>query len=185
MIRGRAGAVSVVVDAVHSAPVVRVPGVWPATGRAAAAAAAVGPGRPVTRFRAVAARGRRRRGRRRLFLNARARRPSSVFFLVLDPPVLEPDLHLFLGQPQTVGDLDAPQPRQIHVVGELPLQFQQLVAGERRPDPLRAPGIRVALAVVPQGVRYRAGHPIWKQKKKKKRSSICLSVHNPYLSAQS
>lgn len=167
--------------AVHPAPVVGVPGVGvpgvrPATGRAAA----VGPGRPVTRFRAVAARGRRRcRRRRRLFATARPRAP--VFLLVLDPPVLEPNLHLFLGQPQTVGDLDAPQPRQVHVVGELALQFQQLVAGERRPDPLRAPGIRVALAVIPQGVRYRAGDPIWKIRKMC--SSICLPIPKsiPYL----
>lgn len=94
----------------------------------------------VTRFRAVATRlGGRYSGR-------------SVFLLVLHPSVLEPDFHLFLGQPQTVGDLDAPQPRQVHVAGELAFQFQQLIAGERRPDPLRTPGVRVALAVIPQRV---------------------------------
>lgn len=100
----------------------------------------------MTRLGAVAA-GRRGRG------GGRRTGGRSVLLLVLHPPVLEPDLHLFLGQPQAVGDLYAPQPRQVHVAGELAFQLQQLVTGERGPDPFRAPRVRVALAVLAQRVR--------------------------------
>lgn len=107
----------------------------------AAAVAAVRRGRLVTGPRTVAA-------------GAGRGRPGTVLLLVFHPPVLEPDLDLFLGQPQTVGDLDAPETRQVHVVGEFPFQFQQLVAGERRPDPFRASRIRVAaLRVVALALR--------------------------------
>lgn len=102
---------------------------------------------PVTGLGAVAA------GRRGRVGGRRTRGGRRVFLLVLDPSVLEPDLHLFLGQPQAVGDLYAPQPRQVHVAGELAFELQQLVTGERRPDPLRAPRVRVALAVLAQRVR--------------------------------
>lgn len=78
----------------------------------------------------------------------RGHRWRTVLLLVLDPSVLEPDLHLLLGQQQTVGDFDAPEPRQVHVVGELSFQFQQLVTGERGPDPLWASGVRVAAGTV-------------------------------------
>ena len=56
---------------------------------------------------------------------------------MFDAPVLEPDFDLFLGEAEVGGDLDAPQSRQVHIGAELPLQLQQLVAGERGPDPLR------------------------------------------------
>lgn len=58
--------------------------------------------------------------------------------LVLDPAVLEPDLDLFLGEPQVGGDLDTAQTRQVHVGRELSLQLQQLGAGEGCPDALAA-----------------------------------------------
>lgn len=58
------------------------------------------------------------------------------FLLMLHPAVLEPDLHLLLRQVQVRGDFDPPEPRQIHVGREFPLQLQELRAGERRPHPL-------------------------------------------------
>lgn len=85
---------------------------------------------------------------------------ARLLLLVLHPPVLEPDLHLLLGQPQTCRDLDPPQPGQVHVGGELPLQLEQLLAGERRPDPLAAGGgLRRGrgLAARPRGRALRQG----------------------------
>lgn len=61
---------------------------------------------------------------------------AFAFFLVLHPPVLEPDLHLLLGQVQVRGYLDPPQPGQVHVGGEFPLQLQELGAGKSSPHPL-------------------------------------------------
>lgn len=63
---------------------------------------------------------------------------TFAFFLVLDPSVLEPDLHLLLGEVQVGGDLDSPQPGEVHVGGELPLQLQELRAGEGGAHPLAA-----------------------------------------------
>lgn len=60
---------------------------------------------------------------------------ALAFFLVLHPPVLEPDFHLLLGQVQVGGYLDPPQPGQVHVGGEFPLQLQELRAGEGCPHP--------------------------------------------------
>lgn len=60
---------------------------------------------------------------------------AFAFFLVLHPPVLEPDFHLLLGQVQVGGYLDPPQPGQVHVGGEFPLQLQELGAGESCPHP--------------------------------------------------
>lgn len=60
---------------------------------------------------------------------------AFAFFLVLHPPVLEPDFHLLLGQVQVSGYLDPPQPGQVHVGGEFPLQLQELSAGESCPHP--------------------------------------------------
>jgi len=48
----------------------------------------------------------------------------QVLLLILDPAILEPDLHLLLRQPQIRRDLDAAQSRQVHVRGEFALQFQ-------------------------------------------------------------
>lgn len=61
---------------------------------------------------------------------------TFAFFLVLDPSVLEPDLHLLLGEVQVGGDLDSPQSGEVHVGGELPLQLQELRAGECGAHPL-------------------------------------------------
>ena len=49
--------------------------------------------------------------------------PLPVHFLHLHPPVLEPDLHLPLGETQYTGHLVAAVPGQIHVVQELLLQL--------------------------------------------------------------
>lgn len=49
---------------------------------------------------------------------------------MLHSAVLKPDFHLFLGQVQVCGDLDAPQSGEVHIRGELPLQLQKLRAGE-------------------------------------------------------
>lgn len=68
-----------------------------------------------------------------------------AFFLVLDASVLEPDLDLFLGQVQVGGDLDAPQPGQVHVGGELTFELQELRAGERRAHALAALELAVAV----------------------------------------
>lgn len=53
----------------------------------------------------------------------------SLLF-VLHSAVLKPDLHLFFGQVQVCGDLDAPQSGEVHVRGELSLQLQKLRTGE-------------------------------------------------------
>lgn len=55
---------------------------------------------------------------------------ALALLLVLHPPVLKPDLNLFLGQVQVCGDLDAPQSGEVHVRGELSLQLQKLRTGE-------------------------------------------------------
>lgn len=54
----------------------------------------------------------------------RSRSTSSVasVLLVLHSPVLEPDLHLFLGEAESGGDLDAAQPGEVHAGGELVLE---------------------------------------------------------------
>ena len=52
--------------------------------------------------------------------------------LPLGPAVLEPDLHLHLGQPQGVGDLRALGQREVLFAVELLLQLQQLFTGEGR-----------------------------------------------------
>lgn len=49
--------------------------------------------------------------------------PLSVLFLHFHSPVLEPDLHLSLGQTEYAGDLVTPIPGQIHIVEELLLQL--------------------------------------------------------------
>lgn len=55
---------------------------------------------------------------------------ALALLLVFHPPVLKPDLNLFLGQVQVRRDLDAPQSGEVHVRGELSLQLQKLRAGE-------------------------------------------------------
>lgn len=64
---------------------------------------------------------------------------------MLHSAVLKPDFHLFLGQVQVCGDLDAPQSGEIHVGGELPLQLQKLCAGEGGTHALAA--LKFAIAV--------------------------------------
>lgn len=59
---------------------------------------------------------------------------ALVSLLLLDASILEPDLHLLLGQLQRVRNLDATQTRQVLAGGEFALQFEQLAAGEGRPD---------------------------------------------------
>lgn len=57
--------------------------------------------------------------------------PLPVQLLHFHPSVLEPDLHLSLGQTQNAGHLVAPVPGQIHVVEELLLQLQSLIFSVR------------------------------------------------------
>ena len=56
-----------------------------------------------------------------------------VTFLLLHPPVLEPDLDLCLVQLQRSGDLDAARTRQVLVKVELFLKLGQLLRAEVRP----------------------------------------------------
>jgi len=65
--------------------------------------------------------GERRATRRRPNANTAA---VARIFLVLDAPVLEPDLHLFLGEAERRRDLDSAQPGQVHTGGELVLEAQ-------------------------------------------------------------
>lgn len=65
---------------------------------------------------------------------------GPVLLLVLDPPVLEPDLDLLLREPEVRRDLDAPEPRQVHVPGELALELEELGTGEGRANAFRAVG---------------------------------------------
>lgn len=58
------------------------------------------------------------------------------FFLVLDAPVLEPNLHLLLRQVQVGCDFNPAKPRQVHVRGELPLELQELGTCEGCSHPL-------------------------------------------------
>lgn len=145
--------VSVIPVPVILLPVVMLPVVFAPFGFRTVGRHGLGHG-SVAGFRtAIAARRRLDRTTLATGAGVRRRRRRSVFFFVLDPPVLEPDFHLFLGQPQTVGDLDASEPGQVHVGRELAFQLKQLVTGERRPDPLRTSGVRVALAVAPERIR--------------------------------
>lgn len=59
-----------------------------------------------------------------------------ALFLVLHPAVLKPYLHLLLRQVQVRGDFDSSESGQVHVRGKLPLQLQELRAGESRAHPL-------------------------------------------------
>lgn len=59
--------------------------------------------------------------------------PLSVLFLHFHPPVLEPDLHLSLGQTEYAGDLVTSISGQIHVVEELLLQLKSLILSIRAP----------------------------------------------------
>lgn len=70
---------------------------------------------------------------------------ALAFLFVLHSAILEPDFHLFLGQVQVCGDLDAPQSGQVHVRGELSLQLQKLCAGEGGAHALAA--LKFAVAV--------------------------------------
>lgn len=74
--------------------------------------------------------------RRRLTAARTLGTKRGIALLALDAPVLEPDLDLFLGQPQPGGDLDATETGEVHVGGELALKLQELGAGEGRPDAL-------------------------------------------------
>lgn len=58
----------------------------------------------------------------------------------LGASVLEPDLHLRLGEAQRAGELGALGDRQVLLLAELPLQRQQLRRGER--------GARLAVGLV-------------------------------------
>lgn len=76
---------------------------------------------------------------------ARVRAPLRAFalFLVLDAPVLEPDLHLFLRQVEVRSDLNPAQARQVHVGGELALELEELRAGEGRAHALSVLNVAV------------------------------------------
>ena len=58
---------------------------------------------------------------------------GSYESLVLNAPVLEPNLNLFFRETQRRGDLDTPQTGQVDSVAERPFQFQELAAAERCP----------------------------------------------------
>lgn len=59
-----------------------------------------------------------------------------VLLLPLHPPVLEPNLHLALGQTHGVRDLHPPAPGQVPVKVEFLLQLQSLLAGVGSAGPL-------------------------------------------------
>lgn len=79
-----------------------------------------------------------------------------ALLFVLHSAVLEPDFHLFLGQVQVCGDLDAPQSGQVHVGGELSLQLQKLRAGEGGAHALAA--LKFAVAVFCRNERKSVSH---------------------------
>ena len=56
----------------------------------------------------------------------------AALLLVLHASILEPDLHLTLGQLQVGRDLDATRPTQVLVRHELVLQLHQLIVRVRR-----------------------------------------------------
>lgn len=90
-----------------------------------------------------------------------------AFFLVLDSAVLEPDLHLFLGQVQVGGDLDAPQSGQVHVGGELAFKLQELRAGEGSAHTLAA--LELTIAVFCKRKKK-------KDKEKERKTLLCIGV---------
>ena len=57
--------------------------------------------------------------------------------LVLDAPVLKPNLDLLLGEAERRGHLDAAQTSQVDSAAERPFQFDQLTPAECRPTSLR------------------------------------------------
>lgn len=87
-------------------------------------------------------------------LAAAVRAPLGGFplLLVLHPAVLEPDFHLLLRQVQVRGDFDSSESRQVHVRGELPFEFQELRARERRAHPLA-----ILYVAVLRGACWRGG----------------------------
>jgi len=84
--------------------------------------------------------------------------PVTGVLLVLDSTVLEPDLHLLLGQPERGGDLDASEAGQVLAGGELVLETQQLGAGERRSQAFHRHGalwrLDAAAAILCLRIRY-------------------------------
>lgn len=60
----------------------------------------------------------------------------QIFLLVLYSTILEPDLHLLLGEIEVLRYLDTAQPRKVHVRREFTLQLQQLRTREGRSYPL-------------------------------------------------
>lgn len=70
---------------------------------------------------------------------------ALALLFVLHSAVLEPDFHLFLGQVQVCGDLDAPQSGEVHVGGELSFQLQKLCTREGCAHALAA--LKFAVAV--------------------------------------
>lgn len=73
----------------------------------------------------------------------RASLRAFALLLVLNAPVLEPDLHLLLRQVEVRGDLNPAQARQVHVRGELALEFEKLRAGEGRAHALSVLNVAV------------------------------------------
>lgn len=65
---------------------------------------------------------------------------GDLFPLGFIPPVLEPDFHLRLGELQVFGQVGSLGGRQVFLVAEFPLQFDDLGVGERRPRALRLLG---------------------------------------------
>jgi len=58
---------------------------------------------------------------------------------VFRPPILEPNFDLRLGQCEAAGELDAVGARDVLASGELRLQTQSLLSGERRALPAIGP----------------------------------------------
>ena len=56
--------------------------------------------------------------------NANNTASAASILLELDAPILEPDLHLFLGEAERRGDLDSAQPGEVHAGCELVLEAQ-------------------------------------------------------------
>lgn len=84
----------------------------------------------------------RRRHRRRVHVHA------GILLLPLRPPVLEPDLHLRLGQAEAEGEVEALADAQIARRLELVLEGDELLVGEGGPRPprlARVLGLRVGL----------------------------------------
>lgn len=70
-----------------------------------------------------------------LFRFAAGKLVFVVFFFPLHAPVLKPDLHLSLGEGESVRHFDAPLAGQVGIKQELLLQLERLIAAVGLPAP--------------------------------------------------